>query len=254
MNWLAKINLQVVVQRLGPFRSAILLFSIIGLSMYCGYRIGNYFHGYQMQTITNQNQRLDGLYKQQSEAIKRVNTLEVELEVERIANQRALASMKELEQQQFHLKKELAFYQKIMAPEKEADGLAIDEVTILPTESANHYRFIVVLVQNKKRRRSAKGFVELKIAGSQKGKPTTILLKDISDISKESLKFSFQYFQRIAGEFTLPQDFTPENIEVSAVLPKGKWQKYSRLDQNIKWPLANTTISQKAAEPLVILD
>ena len=63
MNWLAKINLNIVVQRLGPFRSALLLVLLIGVCLFCGYRIGNFFHTYQVSTLEQQKTRLDKLYQ-----------------------------------------------------------------------------------------------------------------------------------------------------------------------------------------------
>jgi len=41
----------------------------------------------------------------------------------------------------------------------------------------------------------------------------------------------------IEGEFTLPDHFIPENVMLSAILPKGRWQKYQRIDQTTPWRL-----------------
>lgn len=235
MNWLAKINLPIVVKRLGTFRSALLLFSTIALCLFVGYRIGNYFHGYQKQTIQQQKQRLDELYQIQEESLKRIHTLEVELEVEKLANQRASAEIKAMETEHFEVRKELGFYQKIMAPEKQADGLIVDEVQLYKTESPNHYRFAVVLVQQTLRKRFAKGNIDLTLSGSQNNKPTKLKLKDISKVTKEQLSFSLRYFQRIEGEFTLPEGFVPEGVKVLTTLPKGKWQKFNQLSQDYVW-------------------
>ena len=235
MNWLAKINLPVVVRRLGTFKSALLLFSTIGLCLFVGYRVGNYYHAFQNHTIAQQKQRLDALYELQNDSLKRIHTLEVELQVERLAAQRAQQTIKTMEDEHFAVKKELAFYQKVMAPEKQADGLIIDLVNIETTESPNHYRFSVVLVQQTLKKRFAKGYIDIQISGSQNNKPTKLKLKDISELSKDQLSFSLKYFQRIEGELTLPEGFIPETLDVKAVLPKGKWQKYHELNQGYTW-------------------
>lgn len=235
MNWLAKINLPVVVKRLGALRSAMLLFSTIALCLFVGYRVGNYFHSYQKQTIHQQNQRLDELYQIEEQNLKRIHTLEVELEVEKLANQKARDEIKAMETEHFEVRKELGFYQKVMAPEKQADGLIVDEVQLYRTESPNHFRFAVVLVQQTLRKRFAKGHVTLTLSGSQNNKPTKLKLQDISKTTKEQLSFSLRYFQRIEGEFTLPADFVPEEINVVTTLPKGKWQKFNQLSQDFTW-------------------
>ena len=179
MNWLAKINLSTVVIRLGAFRSAILLLAIIVITLFCGYRIGNFYHGYQQQTLAQQQSRLDFVYQQLADKTQRINTLEVELEVERMANQRSQQTLKSIEQEHYQVKKELAFYEKVMAPEKQANGLVIDAVNLTKSESADHYRFQVVLVQQLLRKRYAKGYIELSITGSLNNKPASFALSEL---------------------------------------------------------------------------
>ena len=235
MSWLAKINLNTVVLRLGTFRSAILILALIITCLFCGYRMGNFFHGYQKQTMQQQKQRLDRLYSKQGEQTRRINTLEVELEVERLANQQSQKLLKEMEAQHYQVKTELAFYEKVMAPEKQADGLVIDNVLISATTSPNHYRFQVALVQQKMKKRYAKGKIELVFVGSLNNKPHKINLTKIAELSKKQLSFNFQYFQIIQGELTFPNNFKPEKVELSAILPKSKWQSYQRVDESYPW-------------------
>ena len=246
MNWLAKINLNTVVKRLGTFRSAILLLTIIIISLFCGYRIGNFYHGYQVQALEQQKFRLDALYQKLVEKSQRINTLEVELEVERMANQHSQQMLKSIEQAHFQVKKELAFYEKVMAPEKQANGLVIDNIVVTKTESPNHYRFQVALVQQLLRKRYAKGVIELSITGSLDNRPITIPLSELSKSTKKDLSFSFQYFQIISGELMLPDNFIPEKISVAAILTKSKWQEYNRIDQSYQWQKIMKNIEQSS--------
>jgi len=36
----------------------------------------------------------------------------------------------------------------------------------------------------------------------------------------------------------LPADFTPENILVSAILTKSRWQKYAKKDKVVSWQVS----------------
>jgi len=240
-----------MVKQLGTFRSALLLIVLITTCTYCGYRVGNFYHSYQLQTIEEQETRLNKLYKQQVDNVKRVHTLEVELELERMANLKAQKLVKSLESKHFDIKKQLAFYEKIMAPEKQADGVIVDRLDIFPTESAQHYRFQVTLVQQQVKKRFSKGNIELFLIGSQNEKPTKLPLAEVADIDKKSLLFSFKYFQVIEGEFTLPEGFIPEQIQVSTILKQTKWQKYNRMDLEFDWQAIAPVSEQSTA---LILD
>jgi uncharacterized membrane-anchored protein YhcB (DUF1043 family) len=236
MSWLAKIHLKTVIRRLGPFRSALLLFSVIAICLFCGYRFGNFFHQYQQKILEQQQLRLDELYQKQSKQVKIINQLKVELEVERLANNESQKLLKKIEQDHYQVKKQLAFYEKVMAPEKQADGIVIEDFSVQATQSEDHFRFQVVLMQQQSNKRFVKGHIKLSIVGSLIDQPKKISLNELSPMTDQQLSFSFKYFQIIEGEFTLPDSFIAEKIELAAILPKRKWQKGSRIDQNYLWP------------------
>jgi hypothetical protein len=152
-----------------------------------------------------------------------------------MANQHSQELLKIMESEHYEVKKELAFYEKVMAPEKTADGLAIDRMMVHPTASPHHFRFQIVLMQQQVRKRFVKGYVDFTLLGSLYNKPSELKLSNISVSTKKDLSFSFQYFQIVEGEFTLPDDFLPEKLELAAILPKNRWQKYQRIDQSYIW-------------------
>jgi len=235
MKWLAKINLGVVIERLGSFKSALFLITVIGLCLFTGYRVGNYYHHFQVTSLEQQKLRLDQLYQQQEDNIARIHTLEVELTVEQLANIKAQELLKEAAEQKFEVKKQLAFYEKIMAPEKEAAGLFVENINIVANKTPNQYHFQVTLVQQQLKRRYSKGYIELVFEGQEGNKPVKLKLSEVAELSKNDLKFSFQYFQIINGEFTLPANFIPERILISAILTKSRWQKYAKKDKTVLW-------------------
>lgn len=237
MNWLAKINLTVVIERLGPFKSALFLIIVMALCLFTGYRLGNFYHHFQTTTLAQQKDRLEHLYKEQALQVERIHTLEVELAVEQLANQNAQITLKQMADEHYQVKKQLGFYEKVMAPEKGANGLVIDNVKITASQSPNHYNFQITLVQQQLKKRYAKGYVDIKLTGSSSNKPSQLALSDISTATKKDLSFSFKYFQVVSGDFTLPDDFAVEKVQVSAILTKSKWQKYQKLNQTLPWNL-----------------
>jgi hypothetical protein len=235
MKWLAKINLGVVIERIGTFKSALFLLTVISLCLFTGYRVGNYYHHFQVISLEQQKLRLEQLYQQQEDNMARIHTLEVELTVEQLANIKAQELLKEAAEQKFEVKKQLAFYEKIMAPEKEAAGLFVENINIVSSKAPNQYHFQVTLVQQQLKRRYSKGYIELLFEGQEGSKSVKLKLSEVAELNKKDLQFSFQYFQIINGEFTLPANFTPERILVSAILTKSRWQKYAKKDKTVLW-------------------
>ena len=139
MNWLAKINLTVVIERLGRFKSALFLVILMLVCLFTGYRLGNFYHHFQTTTLAQQKDRLEHLYQEQAFQVERINTLEVELAVEQLANQNAQVTLKQMADEHYKVKKQLGFYEKVMAPEKGANGVVIDNVKITASQSPNHF-------------------------------------------------------------------------------------------------------------------
>ena len=237
MNWLAKINLSVVIKRLGPYKSAFFLALMMVLCIFTGYRLGNFYHHFQTTTLAQQKNRLENLYQEQALQVERIHTLEVELAVEQLVNQNAQVTLQKMADELYQVKKQLGFYEKVMAPEKGANGLVIDKVKITASQSLNHYNFQITLVQQQLKKRYAKGYVDIVVTGSFANKPKQLALSDISTATKKSLSFSFKYFQVISGGIILPNDFIAEKIQVSAILTKSKWQKYQKLNKTLLWNL-----------------
>ena len=250
MNWLAKINLNAIVRHFGVFKSSILLIGLIVTCVFCGYRMGNYYHHYQSEALEYNKSRLEILYHQQVDQIKRINTLEVALEIEKISSQRSLASLKEIEAAHYQLKEELAFYEKVMVPEKEIDGIVLNEFSVTPTDIPNFYNFKAVLIQQQMQKRSSTGHIDIIISGMRENKQVKLSVKELSSLSEKQLSFNFKFFQSVVGTIVVPENFAPETINIVITLPKSRWQKYRRTEESFQWQeKLNTT---EKATPVIL--
>lgn len=223
-------------QYMGAFRFYCISIALLALSAYIGVQWGNESIEKQQAEIAGLKQSLVDLNKENHEIIKRLNILGVELEVERMASQESQGKVVDSMQQFAELKKELSFYQKVMAPELEEDGFTIDSLNIGATNSANFYRLSLVLMQQDKLKKHVKGSVGIKLKGSLNGKPHELDLVSMMTEGQNSIKFSFKYFEVIEGEFTLPKGFTPEQLLVNSTVNKAK-NKRANLQRTFDWSL-----------------
>ncbi|WP_320824213.1 DUF6776 family protein [Reinekea sp.] len=131
------------------------------------------------------------------------------------------------------LEEDVALYQGIMAPSENTAGLTIQEVNLSQTPSANRYRFKVMLTQIGNNASYLRGSVRVNILGVQDGEVTAYSLKDLSsEITDTEIKFRYRYFQDFTGELVLPENFTPDQLQVIA---QSVGDKSARLEKAYIW-------------------
>lgn len=220
-------------QRVGAMRFYIICLVVLGATAYVGFLLGNLERDSQAAKIRGLEQSLDDLNTDNNAVTKRLNITGVELEVERLAGQNTQLTIKEMLEKNNELRRELSFYQKVMAPELEEEGFTIESLNIEGTNSTNFFRFALVVMQRDKRKNYVKGQARLALLGSLSGKPQRLDLLELASLG-DKVEFSFKYFDVIEGEVVLPEGFVPEKVVVNTQLAEAKWGKGS-LQRTFDW-------------------
>lgn len=164
---------------------------------------------------------------------QRVAVLENAAFVDKGATDGVRQSNRELSDRIAELEEEIALYQGIMSPSVNAAGLTIQEVSLTPTPADERYRFKVMLTQVGNNSNYLRGFVGINILGIQNGEVTAYPLRELSnEINDVDIKFRYRYFQDFAGELVLPEDFTPDQIQVIA---QSVGSKSARIEKAYNW-------------------
>lgn len=219
-------RLQVIERQ---FRtSSVYLSLLIICSLVLGalcFNVGSTYLASKVAPSVDPTETLSAQLKTQANTLAARN---MELALEREANANMQAMFVEQEEKQQALARELAFYRSVMAPENSADGVAINGLEISAGLMPRHYRLKLVLTQLEKRKRFVSGRSELIFIGLEDGKPKSIKLSELSDIS---LKFKFRYFEVLEAEFTLPENFILSRVKVKVTVPSSRWAKGSQIEQ-----------------------
>ena len=223
-----------VYTRLGPFKFALLAIVVFVAGGLAGKQLANREIQSQQQQITDLQQNQEQLYLDYNQLEQRFNILNVELQVEKQTSVKAQRYLQEAQDEEYSLRRQLNFYQKMMAPELAANGVVIESIELTPTTSLNHYRYKLTLVQTNPRKTPSQGNVDITIQGSQDQKPREISLNNIA-VNSIDTNFKFKYFDVIEGEFGLPEGFVPEQMLVAVNLPKTRWQKAALIEHNYPW-------------------
>lgn len=205
-------------QRIGAFKYyAICIVAAISL-VFFGLKTGNLQDVQQQQQLQGMQSSIDKLNDENNLLVRKLNILGVELEVEKRASAKAQQDLQSMYEENQQVRKELSFYQKVMAPELNENGFVIDNITIEPTGIEGRFRYALVLMQQEKRKNFVKGDLLLTLQGTLDGRMQTLDMVPMILPARESLGFHFRYFEIIQGEVALPSGFAPEKINVLAKL------------------------------------
>jgi len=171
------------------------------------------------QLHTSSEQRLQLLQRlSEAEAAR----MRFKAEVER------LQTMQEVDQQAYDLLQEnfntlqnentemsgqLAFYQAVVAPEKDNVGLKIQRFSV-DAPVAGRHAYSLVLIQVQKTQTMVKGSLLLKVQGSLNGHKKTLSMRQVTRPAVDAVKLRFRYFQNIDGSLQFPAGFIPERVQL----------------------------------------
>ena len=116
----------------------------------------------------------------------------------------------------YTLKKELEFYQGIMAAAGEFSGLSIQGLRIEATSQPRSYYFKLILTHVSKSDKIAAGRLSILLEGVQDDTPRTIDILELTLSRSLPLVFKFSSFERIEGSIMLPDGFVAHRVIVRA--------------------------------------
>lgn len=129
------------------------------------------------------------------------------------------------------LKKDLAFYKSIVAPERGDRSVAIQSFQLTPA-GTDQYQYKLMVSQRGRNDFFARGTITVVIAGTLNDKHVTLKLRNISNETKKILKFGFKYFQNFEGVMSLPTAFQPDSVRVR-VEPRSS--RIKPVDEQFAW-------------------
>lgn len=215
------LSIKQLQQRFGRLPVTLAIVLLLSLVIISAYQVGVWHANYLKQQVREQKQQLAELYQQLDRFEYQRNVLQVELEVEKSANQTLQERLGELQEENYSLRENVAFYQKIMAPELQQSGVIIESLAVSKNRAARHYHFSLALLQVEQRRELVEGEIAIQLIGRINGEEQRFNLLELANISPSEHNFVMRYFTLYEGDFFLPEGLVPERIEVNADLTRG---------------------------------
>ncbi len=226
----------IVIQRPALWAVSLLVLLCIGLvSVWMVYEYGRYAAGYDsadaQQQIAQLKMQVDKLETKSVETQRRSSMLERNRQIDDDASEQLKGSLIKAQNEVLGLKKELAFYKSIVAPEQGGRSLAIQAFQLKPDNNGG-YLYKIMITQRGRNDRFARGVIHVSIEGVTKGKPVTLKLSEVSNEHKKVMKFGFKYFQSFEGVMTLPDAFQPDLVRIRV---NAKTGRIKPIDKKFSW-------------------
>ncbi len=208
----------ITIQR--PFRwfmGLIALIALVAAMVWLAYEQGRQMAGYNSsdanRVIEMLQAEVETLRADLGESQRQTAMLETNSKIEDDTAGQLKKSLSDAQKEALELKKELAFYKSIVAPEQDKPSIVIQTIQ-LKKDPAGDYDYKIMISQQGRNDRFARGTVDVSIEGDNQGAKQVLALNDVSADAKKPMKFGMRYFQNFTGKLTLPQGFTAESMRV----------------------------------------
>ena len=228
-------------QYLGRFQFSLIAIAVVVLATWLGYKIGNARLGFLEQERQRLDARVERMQTLNEQLEYQLNILRVERDVDRVAITNLQNELRQMYEQSADIRRELAFFQRVMAPELDADGVTIDSLAVWPTnDEAFHFRLILLQLDRVEPNLTT-GSYRITVHGRTLGEPTEHDLLDLAGIEHENgeRSFAMNYFSRLDGAFVLPEGFEPEWVQVQVRVRAGR-----QTTQQFTWGELTSTVEQ----------
>ena len=169
--------------------------------------------------------------KERDDLLKQVAVAKRGEQVASAANVELQQNLRDRQEEIAGLRADLAFYSRLTDGHSRPEGLSVHGIHLKAGASAHVYNFIVTLTQTLKSGDISNGHVRVSVSGVRAGKLVTLSWTEVApNADAAGLTFSFKYFQQVSGSLMLPDDFTPNRIQVDAA-----GSEAGRVDQEFAW-------------------
>lgn len=190
------------------------LLVVLALGGLIGYFMGNRQELAQNSLLLVQQETLDRQGKAIAQLKSELRVKDTRLATQLAAFEQLQSTLKSQEAQAQELKRQLAFFERIMRPTGEQVGVVIDNLTLQETGVPGRYHYRLALTQPSKKRELFRGQVQIRVEGSLADKPKTLTGRDLG-MKLSEWRYALRYFQLLEGKWQLPEGFVPERIRVT---------------------------------------
>jgi hypothetical protein len=203
-----------------PLRAA-LAFVALSLAFAAGIAANEIVRGFGGTSPPEPGAQLDNLKAQLAQAIAdrdreaaAAANWESRLKVEHSAQEQVRVQVKMLEGENAQLKGDLAFFESLLPMPANAKGVVIRSFRLQSDGEPNSLRYRLLVQQSGRPERDFVGAVTLTVNLQEDGRPWILQLPDPAMPSAGPGPLSFRHYQRLEGNFSVPEGATVRSVLV----------------------------------------
>lgn len=182
------------------------------------YNEGMRFAGFERGITSNELHDLRGrvatLEGENVDLRSKVAQSDRKLQIEMATQGDLTKSMQVLQDENAHLKEDIAFFRQLMSSDKSHSELSIYRVKVENSLLPGEYRYRLLLLQGGQREKEFQGKVQLLVNLQQDGKKSVITLPAVDGKDAQTFNLSFKFYQRVEGTFQVAPRAQVKNIQV----------------------------------------
>ena len=137
------------------------------------------------------------------------------------ANEQLRRTVKILGDRIHQLEEEVRFYRRLVAPVETDEGFSIERLDIAKTRDPTRFAYTLVMTRTADQDQWVEGDLTIEIVGEEAGGERSLSLAELSEPRDYPIKFGFLYFEDFSGQITIPRDFLPKEVRVTAQVDTG---------------------------------
>jgi hypothetical protein len=185
--------------------------------LYAAFELGRYDAGFRVvdsvRGALSAAARIRRLEAENLDQRRQLETADVARRVDHEGYTQVERSLGEMQSRIARLNQDLSFYRGLVQPES-VIHVKVQQMQIVPEPNTGQYHLKFVLMQTGKPDKDVNGNVALTVDGLLQGKPLSLSYTQVAPAKRQSLGYSFKYFQEYDEPVVLPQGFEPTRIGV----------------------------------------
>jgi len=134
--------------------------------------------------------------------------------------------------------RDLRVYKDLLSPGAKTNplGVSFGLFTVFALPQAGHFKYKLVVQKLSAKEVDFTGNLDFRVVGEQAGKVISLPLYQLSDqLTSPTIPLDFKYFQTLEGEFQLPADFAPQDVEL--IVKNSDKKAPPIVETQLEWPI-----------------